>query len=269
MIVHHSHHRRFARVVPIVALVALALVVPSGAAQEAEPAHPVHIHSGTCEELGDVVVPLNDVVVPEGTVSGPAAEHPVMDSGGNRVEIPLQEIIDGGHAINVHLSAEQIDTYIACGDIGGIVNSRENGESMELLIPLQELNGSGYVGIAWLGEDGDATNVGINMIKLGEGAATDSAPAAPDTSAAAATGAAVEIKNFSFNPTPIEIPVGGSVTWTNGDNVPHTATGLDRAALQSGAIAFGQSFTQEFDTAGSFDYFCEFHPNMKGMIVVE
>lgn len=265
----HSHRRRFARVAPVVALMALALVVPSQAAQESEPAHPAHIHSGTCAELGDVVVPLNDVVVPEGTVSGPAAEHPVMDSGGNRVELPLQEIIDGGHAINIHLSADQIDTYIACGDIGGIVNQRENGDSMELLIPLQELNGSGYVGIAWLGEDGDATDVGINLIKLGEASASASAPADTAPASAAATGAAVEIKNFSFSPNPIEIPVGASVTWTNDDNVPHTATGLDRDALQSGAIPFGASFTQEFATAGSFDYFCEFHPNMKGTIVVE
>ncbi len=269
MILEHWRHRRFVRVVPVVALMALALVVPTGAAQETEPPHPVHIHSGTCDELGDVVVPLNDVVVPEGTVSGPAAEHPVMDSGGNRIDMPLQEIIDGGHAINVHLSADQIDTYIACGNIGGIVNQRENGDSKELLIPLGELNGSGYAGIAWLGEDGDATNVGINLIKLNEASASESAPAASESDSAAATGAAIEIKNFAFNPTPIEIPVGGSVTWTNGDNVPHTATGLDRAALQSGAISFGNSFTQEFGTAGSFDYFCEFHPNMKGTIVVE
>ena len=31
----------------------------------------------------------------------------------------------------------------------------------------------------------------------------------------------------------------------------------------------GESFTQTFDTAGTYEYFCEFHPNMKGSIVVE
>ena len=39
--------------------------------------------------------------------------------------------------------------------------------------------------------------------------------------------------------------------------------------LQSGAIKPGESFTQTFDKAGTFEYFCEFHPNMKGTIVVK
>ncbi len=52
------------------------------------------------------------------------------------VDMPLQEIIDGGHAINVHLSAEEIDTYIACGDIGGAVTTDEGEEENELIIGL-------------------------------------------------------------------------------------------------------------------------------------
>jgi len=95
-------------------------------------------------------------------------------------------------------------------------------------------------------------------------------PAAADAGAAAsAQSVAVEIKDFAFNPPEITVPVGGSVTWTNDDGTPHTATGLDRKVLQSGPIAPGESFTQTFDTAGTFDYFCEFHANMKGSIVVQ
>ena len=68
--------------------------------------HPIHLHSGTCAELGDIVVPLTDV-----------------DSSGSSVtdvDIPLATIQDpevGPHAINIHLSAEEISTYVACGDI--------------------------------------------------------------------------------------------------------------------------------------------------------
>ena len=79
----------------------------------------------------------------------------------------------------------------------------------------------------------------------------------------------MEIINFAYNPAEITVPVGGSVTWTNGDTAPHTATGLDREALQSGTIDPGASFTQTFESAGTIEYFCEFHPNMKGSIVVE
>ena len=47
---------------------------------------------------------------------GAAGGHAVKVSEVNHVDAPLQEILDGGHAINVHLSAEEIGTYIACGN---------------------------------------------------------------------------------------------------------------------------------------------------------
>ena len=90
-------------------------------------------------------------------------------------------------------------------------------------------------------------------------------------SGAAASGGeetAVSIVNFAFEPAQIAIGVGDTVTWTNNGQAPHTATGNDRDALQSGTIAPGQSFSQRFDTAGTIEYFCEFHPNMLGTINV-
>jgi plastocyanin len=258
----------------LVAAAALTLLVPSIAAQDgAEEAHPVHIHSGTCAELGDVVAPLADVALPGGEQMGPESAHPVKISEGNLIDMPLQEIIDGGHAINVHESAEQIDVYIACGDIGGIVHENEGLEGMELVIALAELNGSGHVGTAWLGADGEQTRVTVSLIEPAAMAGGGSGAAAEESSAAGAEASAeslaVEIKDFAYNPPAIDVVVGGSVTWTNQDNVPHTATAEDRDALQSGAIAFDESFTQTFDTAGSYNYFCEFHPNMKGTINVQ
>jgi hypothetical protein len=92
--------------------------------------------------------------------------HPVKVSEVNHVDAPLQEIIDGGHAINVHKSADEIDVYIACGNIAGVVHERENGEGMEIVIGLGELNDSGHVGIAWLGDDGEGgTNVSVSLIE--------------------------------------------------------------------------------------------------------
>jgi hypothetical protein len=94
----------------------------------------------------------------------------------------LQEILDGDHAINVHLSADEIDTYIACGNIGGIVHEGENGSGMEIVIALAEDNDSGHVGIAWLGDDGEGgTNVTVSLIEPDEmsGAGGEAAEATP------------------------------------------------------------------------------------------
>jgi plastocyanin len=271
---------RSLRLGSVAALAVLTLLTPGLAAQDDEAeAHPAHIHSGTCDELGDVVVPLTDVAATdEATHEGAASAHGIKTSE-TIVDMPLQEILDGGHAINVHLSADEIDVYIACGDIGGAVTTDEGGRT-ELIIGLGELNDSGHHGVAWLGADGEQTEVVVVLVEpatmgqAGAEAAQEATPAAEEgaaeTGADAAAGAvAVEIKDFAFNPPEITVPVGGSITWTNGDAAPHTATGLDREALQSGAIAPGESFTQAFESAGTIEYFCEFHPNMKGSIVVE
>lgn len=128
-------------------------------------AHPIHIHAGTCAELGDVIVPLNDLAAPAGEPTGPASAVPVTLSE-NIVDVPLQEIIDGGHAINVHLSADEIGTYIACGDIGGVITTDEGGRQ-EMMIGLAEMNDSGYAGTVWLGpsEDGTQTEVSVILIE--------------------------------------------------------------------------------------------------------
>lgn len=64
--------------------------------------HPAHIHDGTCEDLGDVAYPLENVV--EGTSE-------------SSVDVALEDILAGEYAINVHLSEDEIDTYVACGDV--------------------------------------------------------------------------------------------------------------------------------------------------------
>ncbi len=68
------------------------------------------------------------------------------------VAASLADIVAGGHAINVHESAENIGNYIACGDIGGTMM----GDS-DLAIGLGTLNDSGYSGIARLHDNGDGT----------------------------------------------------------------------------------------------------------------
>ena len=88
---------------------------------------------------------------------------------------------------------------------------------------------------------------------------------APRGSAPAGAGA-VGIADFTFTPATVNIPVGGSVVWTNNDKQAHTATSAGN--FDAGAIQPGTSATVAFATAGSFTYICSFHPFMTGTVVV-
>ncbi len=281
-----AHRRAMAFAAPVAAL-ALTIPVRGGAvrAQDDQPSHPAHIHAGTCDELGEVVFPLPNLTTtgvidgmmamatedpPAATPAaarGPASAVPAKASW-SFVDAGLTEIIEGGHAINVHESEENIGDYIACGDIGGQVTNapgEEDGEGV-LVIGLRELNDSGHTGIAVLQAlEADRTWVQVYVSPvLEEGAA-----AAGDDAAVAAAGAAVTIVDFAYSPAEVTIPVGGTVTWTNDDPTAHTATGQNGADFKSGTLDQGETFDRTFDEAGTYEYRCEFHANMNGTVVVE
>lgn len=119
---------------------------------------PAHIHQGDCANLGEVVAPLVDLVPATGDAVGQSTLATTAESSYTNVPLSLADILASPHAINVHLSADQIGTYIACGEIGGAVDA--NGA---LIIGLRELNRSGYTGIAFLqpGIDGVSTDVSV------------------------------------------------------------------------------------------------------------
>jgi plastocyanin len=78
----------------------------------------------------------------------------------------------------------------------------------------------------------------------------------------------VKIDNFTFNPQTITVKAGTTVVWTNGDDIPHTATSKT-GVFRSKALDTGDKFSFTFTTPGSFSYFCALHPHMTGTIVVE
>ena len=71
-----------------------------------------------------------------------------------------------------------------------------------------------------------------------------------------------------FEPATITVQPGTTVTWIQEDGAPHTVTGKN-GQLQSDTLMGGQRFSHTFDEAGSYDYACNFHPMMKGTVVVE
>ena len=78
----------------------------------------------------------------------------------------------------------------------------------------------------------------------------------------------VHVKDFKYDPTPLKLHVGDTVTFINDDEEPHTVTATDKS-FDSAALDTNGSWKYTFKKAGTFAYFCELHPYMKATIVVE
>ncbi|MCX9082235.1 MAG: cupredoxin family copper-binding protein [Candidatus Methanoperedens sp.] len=76
---------------------------------------------------------------------------------------------------------------------------------------------------------------------------------------------AIDIKDFAFNPDTITVAKGTTVTWTNKDSAQHTVTGT---AFTSETLSQGQSYSYTFNEAGTFEYYCKFHPSMLEKVIV-
>jgi plastocyanin len=89
------------------------------------------------------------------------------------------------------------------------------------------------------------------------------------TPAGEAGDATVTIRNLAFEPAETRIAAGSTVTWTNEDQLPHTATAID-GTFDTGTLDQGAFDSFTFDEAGTYDYECSLHPNnMKGVVIVE
>lgn len=84
----------------------------------------------------------------------------------------------------------------------------------------------------------------------------------------------VWMEGNTFNVSNLEVTAGTTVTWTNQSNANHTVTSGTRGGddegdlFDSGSIAPGGTFTHTFDAAGSYAYFCAFHPGMDAEVTV-
>lgn len=78
----------------------------------------------------------------------------------------------------------------------------------------------------------------------------------------------VNISDFAFSPAKLTIKAGDTVRWANRGDASHTADDTGKK-WKTGTIKRGNSGKVTFDTAGNFNYFCKFHPSMKGKITVK
>jgi plastocyanin len=75
----------------------------------------------------------------------------------------------------------------------------------------------------------------------------------------------VTIEKMAFSPTEISAKAGDTIEWVNKDAFAHTATVRGGWEVM---LPVGKSGSITVDTAATVDYFCRFHPNMKGRITV-
>lgn len=89
----------------------------------------------------------------------------------------------------------------------------------------------------------------------------------PAPSGEASKSEKVDIVEFTYQPDPVTVQVDGKVIWQNQDTAPHTAT-ADDGSWDTGTIEKGKIGSATFKEAGTFTYFCEIHPTMKGTVEV-
>ena len=75
----------------------------------------------------------------------------------------------------------------------------------------------------------------------------------------------VTIDRLVFSPAAVEARVGDTIEWVNNDVFAHTATVKGGWEVM---IPPKRSASLTLQKAETVDYFCRFHPNMKGRLVV-
>ena len=76
----------------------------------------------------------------------------------------------------------------------------------------------------------------------------------------------VKMEKLGFVPAEVTAHVGDTIEWVNSDFVAHTATARDGS--WDVLIPVNAKKTVVLKTEGTVDYYCKFHPNMTGRILV-
>jgi plastocyanin len=91
-------------------------------------------------------------------------------------------------------------------------------------------------------------------------------------SALASSTASVKIgeanNRYAFTPVTAYVNVGGTVSWMNGSDAPHTVTSDSGSELASPTIGAAKTYGHAFAATGTFRYHCTIHTYMTGKVVV-
>jgi plastocyanin len=139
------------------------------------------------------------------------------------------------------------------------------------------MTGAGNATNATMTGAGNATNATMTGAGNATNATMTGAGNATNATSTGATGVSIvpgssSLTTDAYAPNPVQVSVGSTVTWTNDDSQPHTATSGENATpdgtFDSGIMAPAATFEHTFTEAGEFPYFCILHPNMVGTVSV-
>ena len=103
------------------------------------------------------------------------------------------------------------------------------------------------------------------VLSLGMAACGDGGGGGSDSPAASTAGVTIDMVDLEFRPKSVTVDRGATVTFVNRGKVTHNAKGDE---FFSRVVDPGESYRHEFDSAGTFEYVCTFHPGMDGTIRV-
>lgn len=174
-----------------------------------------------------------------------------------RIFMPMQAL---GDLLGAELRwdpEQQSGTYTRAGTnvqvwIGENV-AKVNGQDLVMSAPPVLLNGSAYVPLSVVSE---ALGGKIGLVVPDQPISVTIPPTAR-----------VVLRNMTFQPSELVVPVGTVVTWENQDSMTlHNVKGSD---WDSGYLGVKQTFSRTFNTPGAYDYVCDLHVTMIGQIVVQ
>jgi plastocyanin len=93
-----------------------------------------------------------------------------------------------------------------------------------------------------------------------------SSPSSPNAAAKSKVHT-VALRGMNYLPATVTVNVGDTVVWKNEDIVPHTATARNKS-FDSGSIEPGGFWRYVANKKGTYFYYCAYHPNTKGKLIV-
>ncbi len=135
--------------------------------------------------------------------------------------------------------------------------------------------GQGAGGVWWVVSP-DGFPLGVPVVDVTASPAVPSTPTAVPTTPPALPTPAGLTESFSISSYRLPgviVTAGTTVKWTNRDTDAHSVIhGSDpskpEGEFESQGLGLGESYSHVFDKAGTYDYFCGIHTDMRGKIIV-